>query len=609
MWKVVTAIFTVLCVACATLASRDPSEWRIQRPAYDHELVTFYVALHQRNIPELERVALEVSDPRSPRYGKHLTNRQVLDIVAPPKEDHDAVVNWFRDNMPGARIQSFEDALKITAPAASVNRALKTTIYAWQHKKTGIRTLRMFGGFTIPEAVKDKIYMIVGLTTFPFIHRTPKEVYEEGIKNGLFTKREVEQPDGTYNFVYPAGLRKVYNVPPNAAASNPKTNQLALEFLPVGAPLDSDIKKFCTMANEVYTNYSKVWGPWHSGQEDTESTLDVEWIMAMGSKVQNWYYTVKSGWIYEMAVELNALSDVPQVVSISYGWPESDSCDSSVTGAKCKSGETNQQYVQRSNVELAKLAAKGVSVLVASGDTGSWGPTNNNCQNRQHPLNPLFPTSSPWVTSVSATVLVNKKSDEKWFDERDLPQICNEGYQCINGPVVEWPCMVNNTYYRWTTGGGFSEFSPQPSWQKNEVAAYVNSKVMLPPSQYWNKNNRGFPDVSAAGSRILIVMGGYVVVSAGTSASTPIFAGLVSLLNDWRLNNNKPVLGFLNPLLYQMYEKHPQAFTDITLGDNRCTEGFCCPFGYGATKGWDAVTGLGTPNFQEMLNYIKTLPN
>jgi hypothetical protein len=49
--------------------------------------------------------------------------------------------------------------------------------------------------------------------------------------------------------------------------------------------------------------------------------------MAMGSKVQNWYYTITSGWIYEMAVELNALSVIPQVVSISYGWPESDTCD------------------------------------------------------------------------------------------------------------------------------------------------------------------------------------------------------------------------------------------------------------------------------------------
>jgi hypothetical protein len=51
----------------------------------------------------------------------------------------------------------------------------------------------MFGGFTIPEDIKDKIYMIVGLTTFPFIRRTPKEVYEEGIKEGLFIKREVQQ--------------------------------------------------------------------------------------------------------------------------------------------------------------------------------------------------------------------------------------------------------------------------------------------------------------------------------------------------------------------------------------------------------------------------------
>jgi hypothetical protein len=39
-----------------------------------------------------------------------------------------------------------------------------------------------------------------------------------------------------------------------------------MEFLPVGAPLDSDIQQFCSLANEVYTNYSKIWGPWDPGR-------------------------------------------------------------------------------------------------------------------------------------------------------------------------------------------------------------------------------------------------------------------------------------------------------------------------------------------------------
>lgn len=55
MWKVFVGILFILsCVVSLSLASRDPREWRIQRRAYDHELVTFYVALHQRNIAELE---------------------------------------------------------------------------------------------------------------------------------------------------------------------------------------------------------------------------------------------------------------------------------------------------------------------------------------------------------------------------------------------------------------------------------------------------------------------------------------------------------------------------------------------------------------------------
>jgi hypothetical protein len=107
---------------------------------------------------------------------------------------------------------------------------------------------------------------------------------------------------------------------------------MAMEFLPVGAPLDSDIQQFCREANEFYRNYSRIVGPWLPGQSDGESTLDVEYLMAMGSKADNWYYTVTDGWVYSMAAGLANMTNPPQVVSVSYGWPELDSCDSSITG-------------------------------------------------------------------------------------------------------------------------------------------------------------------------------------------------------------------------------------------------------------------------------------
>jgi hypothetical protein len=86
--------------------------------------------------------------------------------------------------------------------------------------------------------------------------------------------------------VFISNLRSVYNVPTGTAAKSAKTNQVAMEFLPVGSPYYADVQQFCQMSNEVYTNYSKIIGPFNIGQSDTESTLDVELLTGLGTKGQ-----------------------------------------------------------------------------------------------------------------------------------------------------------------------------------------------------------------------------------------------------------------------------------------------------------------------------------
>ncbi|KAJ7861561.1 hypothetical protein B0H14DRAFT_3134523 [Mycena olivaceomarginata] len=78
------------------------------------------------------------------------------------------------------------------------------------------------------------------------------------------------------------------------------------------------------------------------------------------------------------------------------------------------------------------------------------------------------------------------------------------------------------------------------------------------------------------------------------SAATPTFEGLVALLNDARLAVGRPTLGFLNPLLYKRGEN---AFNEVVDGANPG----CGTPGFNATKGWDPVTGLGTPNFKKLM--------
>jgi len=93
-------------------------------------------------------------------------------------------------------------------------------------------------------------------------------------------------------------------------------------------------------------------------------------------------------------------------------------------------------------------------------------------------------------------------------------------------------------------------------------------------------------------------MTGKVLGIGGTSASTPLFSGLVSLLNEARLQKGGKPMGFLNPWIY----KNAAAFKDVTVGTNAISRsGTGVRYGWNATTGWDAATGLGTPLFDKML--------
>jgi tripeptidyl-peptidase-1 len=148
-----------------------------------------------------------------------------------------------------------------------------------------------------------------------------------------------------------------------------------------------------------------------------------------------------------------------------------------------------------------------------------------------------------------------------------------------------------------------------PSWQKTVVQAYLKNKaVSLPPSSYYSSKNRAYPDVSAMGHNFVVYVNGQSEAVGGTSAASPSFAGLVGLLNSESLAKNGKPLGFLNPLLYTMAKAKPATFIDVTTGSNACTEDGCASSceGFNAAKGWDPVTGLGVPQYSQMLAYIKS---
>lgn len=114
----------------------------------------------------------------------------------------------------------------------------------------------------------------------------------------------------------------------------------------------------------------------------------------------------------------------------------------------------------------------------------------------------------------------------------------------------------------------------------------------------YNKRGRAYPDIAAQGQYFAYVWNGTEGVISGTSASTPLMAGILALVNDALLSCGRKPLGFLNPWLYKRGHK---AFTDITQG----SAAGCGVDGFAAKEGWDPVTGFGTPIFTELVEVAK----
>ena len=256
-----------------------------------------------------------------------------------------------------------------------------------------------------------------------------------------------------------------------------------------------------------------------------EGQLDMQMMSQTAMNSDIWYW-MDDMWLYSFAVHFQKAQNVPDVLSMSWGWSESQQC----TITTCNN-ITSSEYVRRVNFEYAKMGLRGITITVASGDAGAPGRTNELCsESGVNPVNPVFPGSSPYVTSVGATFLVPSSYDSTW-----KTPLCVQ-YGCATG-TQEMPTNFNQT--GWTTGGGFGIYNETtPKWQAKVVKEYLQSGVSLP--KQFNPNGRGYPDVSAIGHNCPVVSQGFVQPVDGTSCSSPMFAGILTILNSHQMENNKP---------------------------------------------------------------------
>lgn len=570
-----TPILTILSIVTGNLLN-----WERKTPL-PTDAHSFTILLKQQKIDILEYELNRRADPVSDYYGQWLSKNEIDKIIYNPSNPE--LLKWL-DNSELSCTYNVDNVV-CSSTIDFLNRFFNTQIYKYRHLETNKYTYSAIDyGFAIPSNLYNDIDTVLGIADFPDL------IFKKRPEPSKITKESY--------IISPESIRSLYNMSSSYNNSN-VSSQSVVEFLGDSCFNLDDLNAFLKDNNKSPVNIPKkrFWATCdtNTSAPDIEATLDIQYQTGVNYDSDIYYVSV-SDWLYQFANTLYLSEDPPKVTSISYGWAEWDQCDPSVF-PNCNITGNAKTYSERTNIEFMKLSLRGVSILASSGDAGAPGRTSEQC-NPQRPLNPAFPASSPWVTAVGGTIIENPTT----LVNPTTP-ICKKN-TCI-GSGTELNCNIDRC--GWTAGGGFSNFFTRPWWQINAAKGYLNSSVSFPPDKFFNRTGRVYPDISLVSHNFLINTDGEYGTVDGTSASAPSVSGMISILNNYRVSNGKSTLGPLGPLLYHIYHNCEDCFNDILIGSNNSTEESECKWGYTATKGFDAVYGLGSPNFNNIYAFVRTL--
>jgi hypothetical protein len=492
----------------------------------------------------------------------------VNSLTAPSAAVRSEVAAWVTST--GAACVDMPHSLKCEATVAQVEALLSTRLSAFkQHTKGGkiVHRIHPKDTYTIPNKLVGKLLFLTSLVDFPTVRR------RNGVFQAITADHSTGRVEATDYSVVPETLDLFYKISGNPGGL--ASTQAPAEFQNDTSYNKADLKKFATDSALTIGPANVTVGPYDGANPDAEASLDYQYmnaVSASGSATSNnqpWYWT-EADWMYEYTQALAALPDdkIPAVFSISWGWSEEDQCTVDPAGP-CKTKGNSKGYVSACNQAFATIGARGVSFIVSSGDSGAHGRTDPSCSTPK--THPDWPTASEYVTAVGATQI------------KDGTSSGGKSPFCTKPPAGLPTCATGGTEIVCSTatgalivsGGGFSNVSPQPTWQAAAVKAYLASGATLPPTGDFNATSRGYPDVSALGHNYIIYLSGQPTQVDGTSCSAPVWGGVIGLANAARLAAGKKVLGYLNPAIYQIAAANPAVFTDVTVGDNKCTENGC----------------------------------
>ncbi|KAI4154970.1 MAG: hypothetical protein LQ340_001318, partial [Diploschistes diacapsis] len=603
------------------------------------------VGLTQSNLHKGDDLLMEVSRHDSPKFGQWYSAEEVIELFAPAKKSVDTVRNWLESaGVEAHRISQSANKqwMQFDATPEEVEDILKTEYYVYEHGPTG-KTHVGCDQYHVPAHVKEHVdYVTPGLRLLSSGKKSRKadgELEKRGFRtssNQKFSGPVIKGPlpqqiNGLPNstlvsmcdeMVTPVCIATMYNI--TQATKAAAGNQLGIfeegdfyaaedlvEFFAMFAPnipattkpilegIDGGTAPMATAGGEsdldfqisypiIYPQNSILFQtddlPYATGEQSSSGFLNTFLDAIDGSyctysafgetgnsRIDPKYPDPNPAG-YKGQLQCGVYKPT-HVISISYGEQEDDL-------------PTN--YQQRQCSEFMKLGMQGTSVIFASGDSGvsARGADDGNgdgCLGNGEVFNPDFSASCPYVTALGATYLP-------------------PGASAVGDHEV--------AVTRFPSGGGFSNIYPAPSYQASAVANYFatsnppykfyNTSGTNNPSEsvtaggVYNRGGRGYPDFAAIGDNVVVVINGTPELIGGTSAAAPTFAAILNRINEERIAAGKSTVGFVNPTLYA----NPQVLHDITVGNNSG----CGTSGFFAAKGWDPVTGLGTPNYPAMLS-------
>jgi tripeptidyl-peptidase-1 len=505
------------------------------------------VGLRRSNKDKMQKLFQESSTPGSPHYLEHASWQEMGDMVRPSEEAIGATIGMLASK--GATdisVANHGDYIKASVPMHGLEALTEGSFAIFKQTSTGKLLTRLTGGVKLPAAIAEHVETFTGLHGFPLDAKP------------LVGNATVGQ------VVTPSVINKAYGIDQQTVKKSGKTNIQAIGQFQGQYVSTTDLSKFCQAYDaQADCSISKFVGANTASRPGIESMLDTEYITGIAEGVSTWVYSYPSfdfcsdllTWAGDVAAE----STHPYVVSLSYGSQKIGFCDSTTT--------------KRLSEDVQKLGAMGVSVVIASGDDGSGGISRQGSNNGK--LSPSFPASIPYALAVGATFFESGLSGEE---------------------------MATTQF---GSGGGFSYDYDAPTYQTAAIKAYL-AKNPKTGSGTYATTGRGSPDVSLLGEQFEVYTSspsGTIekVAVGGTSASTPSWGAIISLLNEECLSasgGNKK-LGFVNPLFYQ----NADAFNDITKGSNAVGEN--SKSGWKCTEGWDAATGLGTPKFTNLQSIVR----